>query len=64
MNTPGGKVQERYNYQHFQDHRLFESKRYKKNWILLNLNTSTLAIWMDKVGTTSKCDVKQKEKKP
>ena len=35
----------------------------KKNniWIL---TTSTLANWMVKVGTTSKRDVKQKEKKP
>ena len=30
----------------------------------LNLNAHTLANWMDKVGTTSKSDVKQKEKKP
>ena len=28
------------------------------------LTTSTLAKWMVKVGTTSKSDVKQKEKKP
>ena len=29
-----------------------------------NLTTSTLGKWMAKVGTTSKSDVKQKEKKP
>ena len=28
------------------------------------ITTSTLAKWMVKVGTTSKSDVKQKEKKP
>ena len=30
----------------------------------LTLTTSTLAKWMVKVGTTSKSDVTQKEKKP
>jgi len=34
-------------------------KNYKKS-----LTTSTLAKWMVKVGTTSKSDVTQKEKKP
>ena len=29
-----------------------------------NITTSTLAKWMVKVGTTSKSDVTQKEKKP
>ena len=29
-----------------------------------NLTSSTLAKWMVKVGTTSKSDVTQKEKKP
>ena len=29
-----------------------------------SLTTSTLAKWMVKVGTTSKSDVTQKEKKP
>ena len=36
----------------------------KKKIIFDNLTTSTLAKWIVKVGTTSKSDVTQKEKKP
>ena len=35
-----------------------------KKYLTKILTTSTLAKWMVKVGTTSKSDVKQKEKKP
>ena len=35
-----------------------------RKYVKLILTTNTLANWMDKVGTTSKSDVKQKEKKP
>ena len=41
---------------------LVESKRYKKD--CLTITTSGITNWMDPVGTTSKSDVKQKEKKP
>tara|TARA_B100001175_G_scaffold79739_1_gene66743 strand:- start:633 stop:782 length:150 start_codon:yes stop_codon:yes gene_type:complete len=35
-----------------------------KFWNLQTLTTSILDNWMEKVGRTSKSDVKQKEKKP
>ena len=36
----------------------------REKTIIKILTTSTLANWMVKVGTTSKSDVTQKEKKP
>ena len=39
-------------------------KAIKRKINKLTLTTSTLAKWMVKVGTTSKSDVTQKEKKP
>ena len=43
---------------------LLTARIQEKLYIYNNLTTSNLTNWIDKVGTTSKSDVKQKEKKP
>ncbi|KGG20165.1 hypothetical protein EV03_1366 [Prochlorococcus marinus str. PAC1] len=45
------------------ENRLVDIKLLQKNCIFVNLTTFPLANWIDKVGRTSKRDVKQKEKK-
>ena len=65
MNTPGWKEElERYKLSEFtRVKKLVEGTRFKEEIIKI-ITTSALAKWMVKVGTTSKSDVKQKEKKP
>ena len=49
----------------YKDKKLVEGKRFKeKKRTNKSITTSTLAKWIVKVGTTSKSDVTQKEKKP
>ncbi len=52
-------------YQYSQIDRIVNSKHGKISFgFSWTLTTSILANWMNKVGTISKSDVKQKEKKP